>query len=546
MSDERTDGGAPPPRLASPAVVRRRNWLPSLIWLIPIVAAMVGISLVAQILLNRGPAIELTFKTAEGLEPGKTAVRYKDVQIGKLESLRLADDRSHVSLQVQLNKEARSFTAADTRFWVVRPRLDTSGVSGLGTLFSGAYIGVDAGVSHETRSQFTGLEEPPVITRDAVGRLFTLHATDLGSLDFGSPVYYRRIKVGQVASYQMDSGGSGVLLQVFVNAPYDQYVGSRTRFWHASGIDLQLSASGFTVRTQSLATIVLGGIAFAAPDDLPGPAAQRNASFLLAADEANAMKPPDGVPQQVVMYFNQSVRGLYPGAPLDFRGIVIGEVRAIGVQFDRTDRELLMAVSATIYPDRLRRANDTLDEAETPALRQARLQKLYNLGLRAQLRTGNLLTGQLFVALDFFPKEKHVAIDASKSPWEVPTVPNSLDALTTQVQEIATKINRIPFDQLGGELRKTMAQLDRALTSTDALVRNLNVQVTPEIAGALKDARKTLDSAERTLSDTSPLQQDARQTLQELTRAAASIRILADYLERQPQSLLFGKPDPQK
>jgi paraquat-inducible protein B len=542
---DRPAPSAPP--LPKPQVKRRREWLPSLIWLIPIVAALVGVTLVARILLERGPEIVLTFKTAEGLEAGKTAVKYKDVQIGLVQSLRLARDRSHVRVLVQLNKDADGFTAQDSRFWVVRPRLDTSGISGLGTLLSGAYIGADAGTATETAGEFTGLETPPIVTRDASGQQFLLRATDIGSLDVGSPVYFRRIKVGQVAAFELDGDGRGVTLRVFVNAPYDKFVGVNTRFWQASGIDAQLSASGFTLRTQSLATILLGGIAFQAPEDAMGPLAKENTAFMLAQDEAAAMKEPDGPSQTLLMYFNQSLRGLVPGAPVDFRGVVIGEVKSIGVEFDRAEREFRMPVLVQVYPDRLRRReNGQPPGAESRVTQQERLRFLAEKGLRAQLRNGNLLTGSVYVALDFFPKAPPAKIDLAKSPIELPTMPNSLDEIQSQVQEIASKLNKVPYEQIAADLRTTLATLNKTLTSAEQTVTRINNDVTPELAAAMKDVRKTVNTAERTLADDSPLQQDMRQTLQELTRAAGSVRVLTDYLERHPESLLRGKPDDKK
>lgn len=553
MSEEDTQpqdrpAASAPPALPKPKVARRREWLPSLIWLIPIVAALVGVTLVAKILMERGPEIVLTFKTAEGLEAGKTAVKYKDVQIGLVQSLRLARDRSHVRVLVQLNKDAEGFTSADSRYWVVRPRLDTSGISGLGTLLSGAYIGADAGVEKETSGEFTGLEAPPIVTRGDSGQQFLLRARDVGSLDVGSPVYFRRIKVGQVAAYELDGDGRGVTLRVFVNAPYDKFVGMNTRFWQASGIDAQLSASGFTLRTQSLATILLGGIAFQAPDDAMGPLAKENTAFALAQDESSAMKEPDGPSQTLLMYFNQSLRGLTPGAPVDFRGVVLGEVKSIGVEFDRAEREFRMPVLVQIYPDRLRRRESGAgaQATESRATQQERLRFLAEKGLRAQLRNGNLLTGQVYVALDFFPKAPPAKIDLSKSPIELPTIANGLDEIQTQVQEIATKLNKVPYEQIATDLRTTLATLNKTLTSTEQTVSRINSDVTPELAAAMKDVRKTVNSAERTLADDSPLQQDMRQTLRELTRAAGSVRILTDYLERHPESLLRGKPDDKK
>ena len=533
-------GGLPRPRVA-----RRRDWMPSLIWLIPVVAALVGILLVARILIDRGPEIVLTFKTAEGLEAGKTAVKYKDVQIGVVQSLRLAHDRSHVRVTLQLNKDANAFTAEDTRYWVVRPRLDTSGISGLSTLLSGAYIGADAGTSEESAKEFTGLEVPPIVTRDASGKQFLLRASDIGSLDVGSPVYFRRIKVGQVAAYELNEDGRGVTLRVFVNAPYDKFVGGNSRFWQASGLDMRLNASGITLRTQSLATILLGGIAFGAPENENGPVAAENTAFALAEDEGAAMKPPDGPAAPMLLYFNQSLRGLSPGAPVDFRGVVIGEVKSIGIQFDREAREFRMPVMVTLYPDRLNVRTNGAPQ-ESLYTQHQRLRFLIEKGLRAQMRTGNLLTGQNYIAIDFFPKAPKVSVDLSKNPVEMPTVPNSLDELQSQVQEIATKLNKVPFEQIGTDVRTALATLNKTLVSAEQLTRTLNNDVSPEITAAMKDARKTINSAERTLAQDSPLQQDMRQTLQELTRAAGSVRVLTDYLERHPESLLRGKPEDTK
>ena len=541
MNDEAPRPEPQPPR-AAPKVVRRRNWLPSLIWLIPVVAALVGVYLVARILMDRGPEIVLTFKSAEGLEANKTAVKYKDVQIGTVQSIRLASDRSHVRVLVQLKKEASAFTAQDTRFWVVRPRLDTSGISGLGTLLSGAYIGADAGTSEETAGEFTGLETPPIVTRDASGRQFLLKSRDIGSLDIGSPVYFRRIKVGQVAAYELDSDGHGVTLRVFVNAPYDKFVGVNTRFWHASGFDVDLNASGLKVRTQSLVTVLLGGIAFQSPEDQNGPVAQENAAFMLAGDETTAMKEPDGPSRTMLLYFNQSLRGLSPGAPVDFRGVVIGEVKSIGVEFDRSEREFKMPVVVQIYPDRLRRRGANVG-SETPFSQLERWRFLVSKGLRAQLRTGNLLTGQVYVAIDFFPDAKPVALDIERTPLELPTAPNSLDELQSQVAEIARKINKVPFDEIAADLRRALGSLNKTLAGAEQLVKGIHNDLTPEMAAAMKDVRRTLHSAEKTIADDSPLQQDLRQTLQEVTRAAGSLRVLTDYLERHPESLIRGKPE---
>lgn len=550
MSEENPPQPAPPatpPAAPRPRRVRQRNWLPSLVWLIPLVAAVIGLMLMVRLMSDRGPQITITFRSAEGLEAGKTSVKYKDVNIGTVQTIRLSEDRTHVQIKVQLTKEAKSFTADDTRFWVVRPRVAASGVSGISTLLSGAYIAADAGTSTNTVDEFTGLEAPPIITRDASGKQFVVHADNLGSLDIGSPVYYRRIVVGQVAAYELNPDGKGITLRLFINAPYDKFVGVNTRFWHASGLDIELNASGFKLRTQALATILLGGVAFQAPDDDFGMPAGENTEFQLAGDEEAALKPPDGHAEMMLLYFKQSLRGLSPGAVVDFRGVALGEVKSIGIEYDQKAREFVMPVLIQIYPERLgRKLLVSARSDEKKYTEKERLAYFIGRGLRAQLRPGNLLTGQIYVALDFFPKAPPVQFDASQTPIILPTVPGALDELQSQISEIARKLSKVPFDEIGADLQKTMKTLDRTLTSAEQLTQHLNNDVAPEVTAAMKDVRKTLDAAQKTLSEDAPLQQDLRQTLEEMSRAAGSLRVLTDYLERHPESLIRGKPEDGK
>jgi len=531
-----------PPGLPEPARKRRTRWLPSLVWLIPIVAAVVGITLLVHTLTSRGPEISVTFRSAEGLTPGKTAVRYKDVDIGLLKSVRLASDRSHVVADIELTKDAENFAVKDTRFWVVRPRFAISGVSGLETLLSGAYIGVDAGKSDEYVRRFTGLEAPPVVTSDSSGKQFVLRAADLGSLDIGSPVYYRRVQVGQVVAFQLAPTGRDITLRVFVNKPYDKLVTADTRFWHASGVDLKLDASGLKLSTQSLVTVLLGGVAFQEPEHSPATqAAAENTQFLLSADQSEAMKEPEDLaPTLAVLNFDQSVRGLAPGAPVDFRGVVVGQVRSIGIEYLREKKAFRLPVVVEFYPSRMGfRQRDLRDDK----LSQDIVQGLVKRGLRAQLRTGNLLTGQLYVALDFFPKAPPAAFDANASMPELPTTAGTFDELQAQLGDIVAKIDKIPFEEIGRDLRTTMASLNKMMNNADKLVAQLNGDVAPQVTAALQDARKTLNSANSALASDAPLQQDTRRMLQELTRTAASLRALTDYLERHPEALVRGKSE---
>ncbi|MBN3806872.1 MCE family protein [Paraburkholderia sp. Ac-20336] len=533
----RHDSNGPklPPHLPDPDIEPRSRWLPSLVWVIPLIAALIGIALVVKSVTERGPVITISFISAEGLEPGKTKVKYKDVDVGSVKTIRLAQDLSHVLVQVQLTKEGEQFAVKDSRFWVVRPRVGASGVSGLTTLLSGAYIGADAGRSTETEKSFVGLETPPPITGDQKGRQYTLHGDSLGSIDIGSPIFYRRVQVGQVVGFSLDKDGTGVTMQVFVSAPFDQYVGTNTRWWHASGVDLRLDSSGFKLNTQSLATVIVGGLSFQSPlGQNMGPQAPNNQTFRLGSDEADAMREPDGIPLRVVMNFNQSLRGLSIGAPVDFRGIVLGQVTNIGIDYDPKTRSFTMPVTMNVYPDRLgKRFRETAPAPGTLA-GQNLLAQLVKHGLRGQLRTGNLITSQLYVALDIFPKAPPASVDVTNDPIELPTIPNTLDELQLQVADIAKKLDKVPFDQIGNNLNS-------ALKNADQLFSRLDTEVVPQARDTLSAAKQTFSSAEATLQQDSPLQSDVHQALQELTRTLQSLNALSDYLERHPESLLRGK-----
>ena len=300
--DQRAEPGPPVPDALPRPVVEKRRFKESLIWLVPALAALVGLSLVIHSWLQTGPQVVISLQSAEGLDAGKTPVKYKNVVIGRVKKIRLSPDRSHVLVSVALEKSAEGFATKGTRYWVVRPRIGLGGVSGIDTLFSGAFIGADVGESDDPQENFEGLEAPPAVRHGELGRSFLLHSDDLGSLDVGSPVYYRRIQVGRVASYTLDKDGEGVSLHIFIDGPNDRFVSRSSRFWNASGVDLSLGANGLKLNTQSLAAVLAGGVAF---QDPPGPhdstPAPEDTSFKLFGDRITAMAPPDGEPQDVFL-----------------------------------------------------------------------------------------------------------------------------------------------------------------------------------------------------------------------------------------------------
>ena len=274
----------------------------SAIWIVPILAILVAIGVAWERIASEGPTITITLKSADGIEAGKTFVKYKEVNIGQVTAVRLSDDTKGVEVTARIAKSAAPLMVEDARFWIVRPRISISGVSGLSTLISGNYIGFEAGKSTEKSRRFTGLDVPPIITGGMPGRVFVLQASNLGSLGIGSPIYYRRLPVGQVVAYDLTPDGSSVMIRVFVNEPYDKFVVRDTRFWNASGVDVSFTANGLDVRTQSLVSLLEGGIAFETP---PAYASTSQAAaetvFTLFNDRATAMKVDESIASRYVL-----------------------------------------------------------------------------------------------------------------------------------------------------------------------------------------------------------------------------------------------------
>jgi paraquat-inducible protein B len=557
--DPAADGRAPPPpapagALPRPKVARRAHYSLWLVWLVPLAAVIIGLVLGTRAILARGPVVTIYFHNAEGIEPGKTRIKYKDVDVGIVKRVGLTPDHRAVEVTAQMRggEGIESMLVTDTRFWVVRPHVGAHGVSGLNTLLSGAYIAMDVGRNPAERREFQGLDVQPTITADVPGREFVLVSDELGSLDIGSPIFLRRVPVGQVMAYEMTPDGRNIRFTIFVTAPYDRFVNADTRFWHASGIDVELDVQGLHVATQSLASVLAGGIAF---QDLPEidtsqlPESAERSEFRLYAQRVDALRMPDTHGFDYRLLFASSVRGLSVGAPVDYRGLPIGEVTRIGVQGTAGPKnpEPLIAVDVRVYPRRLPTAEGGKLDDTTVADQRRRIDPMVAHGFRAQLRSGNLLTGQLYVGLDFFPRAPHAAIDWKAQPPVMPTVPGSLDSLQDALLHLAQKLDKLPLETIADNLNHTLTDLDEGVRNANALVQHIDTGVTPEARATIVEARKALVDLRHTLAQVDQtMGPGATQTLNDMSRAAQSLRALADFLERHPESLLKGKPeDPQ-
>ena len=508
----------------------------SLVWLIPIIAVVVGIVMAVQAIVTKGPLITITFSKASGVVAGKTQVRYKDVTVGLVESIHLSDDLSSVIVEARMDNSIKPYLVDTTEFWIETARISGGEVSGLNTLLSGAYIGMDPGEGSESARLFGGRDTPPVVTTGLPGRHFYLQAETLGSINIKTPVYFRQIKVGEVVSFKLMEDGSGVQAQIFVNDPYDQFVKTSSRFWNASGIDLKLDAKGIQVKTESLTSILSGGVAFETPVGFEMTAEAKNGAFFHLFRNHSASKEARFFRRNYYFaHFPHSVRGLEPGAPVEFLGFKIGEVVDLKLELDVEKVEFRAPVLFYIEPERI----DTLGDMAVSGA--GLVDEMVRRGMRVQLKNGSLLTGQLYIDLTIQENAPERQIDFSLAYPLLPTIPSDVEALTSSVRTILDNLKQVKFQQLEADLHQTLTLVNSNLEKTDKMLANLNTSTTPQIEAALTELQTTMNDLRVAFGSNSNFNQDTRLALTELAEAARSIKILADYLANHPESLLRGK-----
>jgi paraquat-inducible protein B len=534
------------------AVVQRRSG-PSIVWLIPLVAAVVAAVLAFQAVRERGAVIQIAFKSAEGLEAGKTKIRFKNVEVGQVTQIHLSEDLGKVIVIAEMERDAADFLTEATRFWVVRARLGLSEISGLSTLFSGAYIAMEPGTGGEAARRFEGLDAPPVVTADVPGSYYRIRAERLDGLDVGAPIFFRRIRVGQVVGYRLAGDGKSIDIRVFVEAPHDRLVRKNTRFYNAGGIDATIGLDGVQIDSEALVSILVGGLAFETPTNLePGGPASFEDVFDLYPNRASINEPLYARKNYYLLHFNETVRGLKAGAPVEFRGIRLGEVVDIKLEYDTESGELRIPVLIEIEPDRIDFVGGA-DQADGDAV----VRRLVDQGLRAQIKTGNLLTGLCLVNLDFFPNARPAAILYGGRYPVMPTVPTPITEMASSLAGLMDRLEALPIEEIADKLRSAADGVDRLVNAGDlqdaarslestlgaanAVLRSLSREVAPRVDQTLDQVDRTLTRMEALLRPDSPLQLELIRTAEEMAVAARAIRSLADYLDRHPEALIRGK-----
>ncbi|MCK8783091.1 MlaD family protein [Roseomonas sp. NAR14] len=547
----------------APEAVRAHHRRFSMIWLIPIAAVLVAGYLGYRTLSARGPLITVTFRNAEGLTAGQTPVRYKAVQVGTVETIALTDDLQRVRVRMRMAREVVDRLTAPARFWVVRPRLSASSVSGLETIVSGSYIEFDPGAPEaEARREFTGLEDPPGVRADQPGRLIRLQAHRIGSLDRGSPVFFRDIAVGEILSYDRPGLDGNITLHAFVRDPYAQYLRAGSRFWNVSGVSLDIGAQGIRLELESLRALLAGGVAFDTPPEARGtPEAKDDAEFPLYPDIAAAAAATSRDRLSFLVYFDGSVRGLAAGSPVEMRGIRIGSVTDVHLEYDRETHAFRTPVHLAVEPGNI---SYPAGREQYEVLELTR--RMVARGLRAQLATGNILIGQKIVTLDFQENPPPAEVRMEGDEIVLPAMPGGDDIMAT-VSAIAGRLQRFPIDEIGRnlngalasvnglvggpEVRNAVGALSAALAQVQQLVREADrglaplLRRLPGIAGnldqAVARANSAIGSVERGYGGDSDVQRQLQRTLGQVSDAARAVRILADFLDRHPEALIRGR-----
>uniref|UniRef100_A0A1S7LKX1 Putative paraquat-inducible protein B ( pqiB) n=1 Tax=Magnetococcus massalia (strain MO-1) TaxID=451514 RepID=A0A1S7LKX1_MAGMO len=547
------------PEPISPVESRRKlHW----IWLLPLLAMSYVIWLAIDHINQLGPEITVIFDDASGIQPGKTSVKYKSVEVGQVTHLQLHEDLSNVEVTIRLNPKMADHLSPKTRFWVVRPRLSIREVSGLETIVSGIYIAMDPVKTGENYSTFMGLEKPPFLQTKDAGRRYLLSADSLGSLTRGVPILYRGIKVGQVLGHDLDTEGDRVLIHIFIRKPYHHKVQTNSRFWNTSGLDFKMDADGMRLSTQSMESLLAGGIAFDSPSTLDKKAESKTGSlFPLYPNQEATEERIYSLKKLFVLFFDASVRGLNVGAPVEMRGIRVGRVKDIKMRYEEGSSRFPIAVLVEIEPARI------TGKDQLPAAGDGLLEALIEQGLRARLKTGSLLTGQLLVDLDWHP-DTAVNLAGLPSPYrELPTLPSEFAEITNAIKEVLTTIRKLPLQEIAEELQGTVAGVNRivngrkmdnaieAMTRTMNNLESLSTELSAEMPkaakqlngamlemqGSLQQATKTLSTVETVIAQDAPLHDRLVDALGALEGAAVAIQTLATALEKDPQSLLFGR-----
>lgn len=484
----------------------------SAVWLVPLVAVCIATWMVYQHYVGQGPLVELRFADGEGIEPGKTLIRTKSVEVGEVLSMGLSEDAQTVVLAVRIHKEHEHLLHEDSTFWVVRPRVNALNVSGLGTLLSGAYIEMEPGdgdpVDRRIGQGFDGLDAPPETPIGTPGIHITLESSAGKHLDAGTPLMYRGLEAGKIEDVRFDLDRRRTHYDAFVVAPYDQLITEHTRFWFNSGVSVDVTAEGARLEFETLETIAVGGISFGVPEGTdPGELiTEDHAIFKVYPHEGAIHERLFSEAIEYILLAEKSIRGLEPGAPVEYRGVKVGEVLRTDIDYNGEQVHLLepgsrIPVLFKIEPGRLGYA----DSEEDAATAETRILELIRSGLHGEIKVTNFVTGTKIIELQH--RRVPVAQVSSFGGYTVvPAAEGRVDQLLVLLERTARKVNQIPLDDITEETMRTLATAQATLQRYEALASQYGEGSDPH-----RELTRSLNELERTLAEVTPLVRQLRE-----------------------------------
>lgn len=510
----------------------------SAIWIIPILALAMGMWMLFQYVNSTGPKVTLILPTADGLEVGKTQIKALNVNVGVISEIKLSKRYDHIIATAQMTKDAQRMLREDSLFWVVKPRIGRDGVSGLDTLLSGAYIQLQPGQSTAAQDQFTVMDLPPIAPPDAKGLRLVLTHKEAGKLNVGDPVMYEGFTVGRVETTQFDVTSKSAQYQLFIFAPYDKLVSSGSFFWLNSGVNLQLNAEGLQFSLGSIESLLKGGVTFGLlqEDDFGQPVTEQLTEFRLFDDLKQIHEDMYDDYIEFVMMFDESVRGLKASAPVEYRGLRIGTVSKVPLRTRQSDLDINSNRIPVLVRIELGRVYDNFNKVDLPTLK-SHMQQEFSKGLKASLKTGNLVTGALYIDTDYFPEEPLETLKEFDGYSLFPTKPGGFAEVQKQVTDLLRKLNGLPMDKTLESLNSTLKTSEKLLASAERLINQSTTQNLPA------DIRASLKQLETTLAGFGPqstVYRELETTLDQFNQVMAEFKPVIRTINEKPNALIFG------
>ncbi|GAB3680903.1 intermembrane transport protein PqiB [Salinisphaera aquimarina] len=518
------------------------------VWLIPLGAALIGAWLIYQNIVSKGPEITLAVATADGIEAGSTQVKVRSVEVGHVTQVHLADDYNGAIVTVRMDPDTADLLVADSRFWIVKPRVGRQGISGLGTILSGAYIQLQPGSSDTEQYEFDVRDSAPAISTDEPGISFSLTSDNDNSLAVGDPIIYQGQTVGQIESTHFNIEKKRMDYQVFVREPFSTLVSDTTQFWLRSGIDFHLGSDGVDVQLGSIQSVLAGGVTFGQPDGVEnGKPAQDGAHYELYATRNAAVQDRFDDKIEYVILLDDSVRGLSPGAPVEYRGLRVGTVEEVPFFRDDFDfkrySNFKIPVLIAIEPQRPSNSWSNWSDAQW----RENMERFFKNGLRATIKSGNLLTGAMFIDMQFENGGDDYQASTLGDYAVFPSVPSSITSIQQQLSSLMDRLNAIDVRPIVNDLKHTLetsnATLDELHKATRSINRLLSDSDTRALPGEVRESLSQLQQTLDGFQQGAPAYDQLDRSMNRLNRVLDDVAPLARTLRNDPNALIFGPPD---